>query len=124
MCSAGSTRRPSGVIARAFYGDSDILILDEPTASLDPLAEQEIFRQFNALRSDKTSIFISHRLSSATIADQILVMEEGKIVERGTHAELMALQGRYWQLFTTQAERYRTENAPGRQEGDGAIPLF
>ena len=111
-------------IARAFYGDSDILILDEPTASLDPLAEQEIFRQFNALRSDKTSIFISHRLSSATIADQILVMEEGEIVERGTHAELMALQGRYWQLFTTQAEWYRTENAPGRQGGDGAIPLF
>ena len=95
-------------IARAFYGDSDILILDEPTASLDPLAEQEIFRQFNRLRNDKTSIFISHRLSSATIASQILVMDDGEIVERGTHAELMEQKGRYWQLFTTQAERYQT----------------
>lgn len=94
-------------IARAFYGDSDILILDEPTASLDPLAEQEIFRQFNELRNDKTSIFISHRLSSATIASQILVMEDGEIVERGNHAELMERKGRYWKLFTTQAERYQ-----------------
>ena len=95
-------------IARAFYGDSEILILDEPTASLDPLAEQEIFRQFNELRGDKTSIFISHRLSSATIADQILVMDNGEIVERGSHAELMEKKGQYWKLFTTQAERYQT----------------
>ena len=93
-------------IARAFYSDSDILILDEPTASLDPMAEQEIFNQFNELRSDKTSIFISHRLSSATIADNILVMENGQIVEQGNHAELMAKKGLYHTLFTTQAARY------------------
>lgn len=93
-------------IARAFYSDSDILILDEPTASLDPLAEQEIFNQFNNLRENKTSIFISHRLSSATIADTIFVMENGQIVERGNHSVLMSRQGRYYQLFTTQAERY------------------
>ena len=94
-------------IARAFYADSDILILDEPTASLDPMAEQEIFQQFNTLRSGKTSVFISHRLSSATIADQILVMENGQIIESGTHEELMALGGRYCELFTVQAERYQ-----------------
>lgn len=99
-------------IARAFYGDSEILILDEPTASLDPLAEQEIFRQFNELRGDKTSIFISHRLSSATIADQILVMDAGRIVERGSHTDLMQRKGRYWELFTTQAERYQTPVGP------------
>lgn len=93
-------------IARAFYSDSDILILDEPTASLDPLAEQEIFNQFNDLREDKTSIFISHRLSSATIADKILVMEDGQIVESGNHHELMTAQGKYYELFSTQAARY------------------
>ena len=95
-------------IARAFYGDSDILILDEPTASLDPMAEQMIFEQFNELRRDKTSIFISHRLSSATIADNILVMEYGEIIERGSHEALMARKGRYYELFTTQSQRYVT----------------
>ncbi|MBO4562523.1 MAG: ABC transporter ATP-binding protein [Clostridia bacterium] len=93
-------------IARAFYSDSDILILDEPTASLDPMAEQEIFNQFNELRKNKTSIFISHRLSSATIADTILVMEDGQIVESGSHAELMQKKGKYYTLFSTQAARY------------------
>ena len=93
-------------IARAFYSDSDILILDEPTASLDPMAEQDIFNRFNELRHDKTSIFISHRLSSATIADKILVMEDGQIIEEGSHAQLMAAQGRYCELFTTQAAHY------------------
>ena len=62
-------------IARAFYSQSDVLILDEPTASLDPMAEQEIFNQFDRLRADKTTIFVSHRLSSATVATKILVME-------------------------------------------------
>ena len=96
-------------IARAFYADSDILILDEPTASLDPMAEQEIFNQFDRLRTDKTTIFVSHRLSSATVADQIVVLEDGRIVENGTHRELMALRGKYFTLFSTQAKRYMPE---------------
>ena len=96
-------------IARAFYSDSDILILDEPIASLDPMAEQEIFNQFNELRHNKTSIFISHRLSSATIADTILVMEDGRIVEKGSHKELMEMRGKYYTLFSTQAARYVEE---------------
>ena len=85
------------------------MILDEPTASLDPMAEQEIFNQFNELRHNKTSIFISHRLSSATIADTILVMEDGRIVEKGSHKELMEMRGKYYTLFSTQAARYVEE---------------
>ncbi|MBP5208627.1 MAG: ABC transporter ATP-binding protein [Clostridia bacterium] len=95
-------------IARAFYSESDILILDEPTASLDPMAEQEIFNQFDALRGDKTSIFVSHRLSSATTADKIIVLKDGRLIEEGTHAELMRAQGEYYTLFSTQAKRYIT----------------
>lgn len=93
-------------IARAFYSDSDVLILDEPTASLDPMAEQEIFNRFDELRKDKTSIFVSHRLSSATTADKILVLEYGELIESGTHKELMDAKGKYYTLFSTQAKRY------------------
>ena len=95
-------------IARAFYADSDVIILDEPTASLDPLAEQEIFNQFDRLRASKTTIFVSHRLSSATIADKIVVLEYGRVVECGSHADLMELNGKYHELFSVQADRYRT----------------
>ena len=93
-------------VARAFYSDSDILILDEPTASLDAIAEQQIFKQFEELTQNKTSIFVSHRLSSATTADNIIVLEYGEIIEQGTHKELMQLQGKYYELFSTQARRY------------------
>lgn len=93
-------------VARAFYSDSDILILDEPTASLDAIAEQEIYGQFDKLRKDKTTIFVSHRLSSATVASKIIVLEYGQMIELGNHSELMARKGRYYELFTTQASRY------------------
>ena len=94
-------------VARAFYGDSDILVLDEPTASLDALAEQEIYNQFDQLRKGKTTIFVSHRLSSAVGADRILVLENGSVIEEGTHRQLMQQQGKYYQMFSTQAKRYR-----------------
>ena len=97
-------------VARAFYSDSDILILDEPTASLDPIAEQEIFAQFDRLRKDKTTIFVSHRLSSATVATKIVVLEDGRVVEEGNHRELMNLGGKYYELFSTQAKRYIGES--------------
>lgn len=94
-------------IARAFYADSDFLILDEPTAALDPLAEQEIYNQFAKLGENKTTIFVSHRLSSATTADRIVVLKDGALIEMGVHSELMSLKGDYYTLFTTQAERYK-----------------
>ena len=97
-------------VSRAFYNDSDILILDEPTASLDPLAEQEIFSQFDKLREGKLTFYVSHRLSSATTATQIVVLENGKVVEVGTHAELMAYDGTYHKLFSVQADRYQTRD--------------
>lgn len=97
-------------VARAFYGDADILILDEPTASLDAIAEQEIYSQFDRLREGKTSIFVSHRLSSATTADVVVVLENGAVVEQGNHGELMALGGKYHKLFSTQAKRYQSKN--------------
>lgn len=94
-------------VARAFYSDADILILDEPTASLDPLAEQEIYRQFDELRRDKTTLLVSHRLSSALSSSKIVVLDNGAVAEEGTHAQLMARRGVYYTLFTTQASRYR-----------------
>ncbi len=100
-------------VARAFYSDSDILILDEPTASLDAIAEQEIYTHFDALRKDKTTVFVSHRLSSATTADRILVLSDGALIEEGSHTELMKKGGRYYELFTTQAKRYRENITKG-----------
>ncbi len=105
-------------VARAFYSRSDILILDEPTASLDPLAEQEIFNQFDELRRDKTTIFVSHRLSSATVASKILVLEYGELIEEGTHRELMDKKGKYYELFTTQAKRYLEETEKDTSKND------
>ena len=93
-------------VARAFYKDSEILILDEPTAALDPLAEQEVFNQFSRLSEGKIAVFVSHKLSSAVTASKIVVIDGGTVAEVGTHDELMALGGRYYELFSTQARRY------------------
>jgi ABC-type multidrug transport system fused ATPase/permease subunit len=93
-------------IARAFYKDCDIMILDEPTASLDPLAEQEIFNQFSELSEGKLTLLVSHRLSSATRATKILVLENGELIEEGTHESLMEADGKYALLFRTQAQHY------------------
>ena len=111
-------------VSRAFYADSDILILDEPTASLDAIAEQEIFSQFDRLRKDKTTIFVSHRLSSATTADKIIVLKEGEIIEVGNHKELMAADGEYARLFSTQAKRYieAAQETSGENDGGSGGP--
>lgn len=97
-------------ISRAFYKKSDILIMDEPTASLDPLAEQDIFNRFEMLSEGKISIFVSHRLGGAVTAGKIVVLENGEIVESGTHEELMSRREKYYLLFSTQAKRYISES--------------
>lgn len=98
-------------IARVFASDADIYILDEPTSSLDPLAERDINRLIMEKSEDKTIIIIAHRLSTVVDADRIILMEYGKIVEDGTHDQLMLEKGNYYKMFSTQAALYiRNEN--------------
>ena len=95
------------MLARALYKDeASVVILDEPTAALDPIAESRMYDKYHEMTKDKTSIFISHRLSSTKFCDRILYMENGRIAEEGTHDELMALQGAYAAMFRTQAQYY------------------
>jgi len=94
-------------LARAFMREeADILILDEPTAALDAEAERAIFDRFRELARDRTSLLISHRFPTVRLADRIVVIEHGRIIEQGNHSSLLAAQGRYAQLFTLQAEGY------------------
>ena len=94
-------------ISRALYKDSSLIILDEPTASLDPIAEAEIFEHFNDLVKDKTAIYISHRMSSSTFCDKVLVIEAGQMKDFTSHEQLMLnKESLYYNLFTTQAKNY------------------
>jgi ATP-binding cassette subfamily B protein len=86
---------------------ADILVLDEPTAAMDAAAEAAIFEHFRTLTQGRVAILISHRFSTVRMADQIALIHEGRIVERGTHEELMRLDGRYKHLFTLQARGYQ-----------------
>ena len=96
-------------LARALYKDAPLVVLDEPTAALDPLAEADLYERFAQLVDGRTAVFISHRLSSTRFCDRIILMEDGRIAEMGTHDELMALDGRYAQLFRVQAQYYQEE---------------
>ncbi len=98
-------------LSRAFMRDARILILDEPTAALDAQAEFELFQRLRTLTEGRTAIFISHRFSSVRLADRILVLDKGSLVETGSHDELMALGGRYARLFTLQAAAYLGDGA-------------
>ena len=94
-------------LARAYLREADVLILDEPTAALDARAEYEVFKRFADLTKGKTAILISHRFSTVRMADRILVLDKGQVLEIGTHEELLAKGGRYAELFNLQAEGYR-----------------
>ena len=99
-------------IARALYKDAPFIILDEPTAALDPIAEAEIYSKFNDIAGDKTAIYISHRLSSCKFCDEIAVFHEGGVIQHGTHAELVADEnGKYYELWTAQAQYYTNKTA-------------
>lgn len=102
-------QRQKLLLARAIYRDAPILILDEPTAALDPIAEQEIYLHYGEIAEGKTTVFISHRLSSTRFCDRIILLENGKIAEEGTHEELLAAGGRYASLFELQSRYYREE---------------
>ena len=94
-------------IARVFAQSPDMVILDEPSSALDPLAEYNMYNNMMKLSEGKGMIFISHRLSSARMADQIYLMKDGRIVEQGSHEEMMALNGHYHEMFILQAENYQ-----------------
>lgn len=96
-------------MARALYSDREVLVLDEPTASLDALAEDKMYQEFNEMVKGKTAIFISHRLSSTRFCDKIVMFEDGKIIEEGTHDELMKTGGKYSDMFQIQAQYYKSE---------------
>lgn len=103
------------MIARALYKDGAVMVLDEPTAALDPLAEREIYESFDSLTENKTAVYVSHRLASTRFCDTIAMFDDGKLVEYGTHEELMGLHGRYEEMFHIQAKYYRQEGA-GHEE--------
>jgi len=94
-------------LARAFFRDAGIVVLDEPTSSLDPLAEAELFNNFRNLLEGRSAVIISHRFSTVQMADRIYLLDKGRIIEQGSHEELLRLNGRYSHLFRTQAEHYQ-----------------
>jgi ATP-binding cassette subfamily B protein len=94
-------------LARAFMREAEVLVLDEPTSALDAEAEYEVFRRFGELIEGRIAVLISHRFSTVRMADRIVVLSAGKIIELGSHAELIHLDGAYARLFNLQAEGYR-----------------
>ena len=107
--SGGETQRL--MLARALYKNAPILILDEPTAALDPIAESEIYEAYNEMTEGKSAVFISHRLASTRFCDRIVLLENGAVAESGTHRELMDQKGRYAELFAVQSKYYGEEEA-------------
>ena len=95
------------MLARALYKNGPILVLDEPTAALDPIAENDIYMKYNEMTAGKTSVFISHRLASTRFCDRIVLIDHGRIAEEGTHEDLMKRNGLYAKLFKVQSRYYQ-----------------
>ena len=95
------------MLARALYKDAPVLVLDEPTAALDPIAENKLYLQYRELTKGRTSIYISHRFASTRFCDRIVLLEDGVIKESGTHEELMQLDGQYAYMFGVQSKYYK-----------------
>ena len=93
-------------ICRGIYRNHDVIVLDEPTAAIDPIEESSVYRSFSEMSKDKTAIIITHRIGSAKIADRILVMDQGEIIETGSHDELMRKGGKYAEMYNLQADWY------------------
>lgn len=94
-------------LARALYKDAPVVVLDEPTAALDPIAENEVYKRFNSFVNNKTAIYISHRLSSCVFCSRIAVFDHSELVQTGTHAQLLENgNGKYSELWNAQAEYY------------------
>jgi len=94
-------------LARALYKDAPFMILDEPTAALDPIAEAEVYAKFNEITKNKTAVYISHRLSSCRFCDEIAVLDQGKLVQKGDHQSLVEEKdGKYFELWNAQAQYY------------------
>ena len=119
--SGGQTQRL--MLARALYKNAPILVLDEPTAALDPIAENDIYQKYNDMTHGRTSFFISHRLASTRFCDRIIFVDGGKIAEEGTHDELLKKGGGYAYMFEVQSKYYRSDNQDGTSDGspDAAI---
>ena len=105
LLSGGQTQRL--MLARALYKNGPILLLDEPTAALDPLAESEIYQKYSDMANKKTSLFISHRLASTRFCDRIILIEDGGVKEEGSHEDLLKLNGEYAKLFEVQSRYYK-----------------
>ena len=114
MLSGGQTQRL--MLARALYKDGPILVLDEPTAALDPIAENDIYMKYSEMTAGKTSLFISHRLASTRFCDRIIFVADGGIAEEGTHEELLAKNGAYANLFEVQSRYYRKGGESDEEE--------
>lgn len=103
------------LFARTIYLNAPLMILDEPTAALDPIAENELYLNYGKAVEQKTSVYISHRLSSTRFCDRILLLEHGEIIEKGTHEGLLAGDTRYAELFEMQSRYYRQEDERKRK---------